>query len=116
MADFNLHITQGSSFSIRLTLQDSEGSAFDLTAYIVSGNVRHRYSSSNILLDLNPTIVSGGSPDAIGSGFIDINLSSVQTAALPVTEAVYDIERTAADGVVNKVLQGKVKVYPEVTY
>ena len=116
MADFNLHITQGSNFSIRLTLQDSDGSAIDLTAFTAAGSVRDRYSSPNILLDLSPTIVSGGTPDAIASGLIDVTLSAEQTAVLPITEAVYDIERVAADGVASKVLQGKVKIFPEVTY
>ena len=116
MADYNLQVTQGSDFSIRLTLNDANGSAVDLTAYRVSGSVRDRYSSSSVLLDLSPTIVSGGTPDAIASGLIDITLSATQTANLPVTEAVYDVERIAADGVVNKIIQGKVRVYPEATY
>ena len=89
---YDLNITQGSSFNIRLTAKDSDSNYINLSGYSISGYVRNRYSDSSYLLDMTPTIVSGGSPDAILSGLVDIQLDPIQTSALPVTQAIYDIE------------------------
>ena len=65
-------------------------------------------------------IVTGEEGAGLQSGLVDIYLSGSQTAALPVVEAVYDIERfvTGSEGqetAVIKMLNGKFTVSPEVT-
>ena len=72
------------------------------------------------MVDLNPTIVTGTTGSLYASGFVDIYLSGSQTAALPVAEAKYDIERyvTGSEGqetAVVKMLNGKFTINPEVT-
>ena len=112
---YDLNITQGSSFNIRLTAKDSNSNYINLSGYTVSGYIRNRYSDSSYLLDMEPTIVSGGSPDAILSGLVDVSLHPTGTAALPITQAMYDIEGYK-DSTVIKLLNGKANVHPESTY
>jgi hypothetical protein len=112
---YDLNITQGSSFNIRLTAKDSDSNYINLSGYTVSGHIRNRYSDTGYLLDLEPTIVSGGTPDAIFSGLVDVALHPTGTANLPITQAMYDVEVYKADTVI-KLLNGKANVHPESTY
>jgi len=107
----NLSMTQGSSFSIRLEIKDSEGVPENLIAYGVRGYLKNKYSDATPLLDLSPTI---SNPTG---GQIDINVSASITAALPITEGVYDIEKYLLSDTsdVTKVLKGKILINPEVT-
>ena len=84
---FDLNITQGSSYNIRLKTKDTAGIALNLSGFHVSGYVRNKYSDTTHLLNLYPVIVSGHHPDhdpndplktdAIHSGLIDINIHPV---------------------------------------
>jgi hypothetical protein len=121
---YDLNITQGSSFNIRLTAKDSDSNYINLSGYSVSGYIRNRFSDSSYLLDLEPIIVSGQSDpttpanllnDAIFSGLVDVSILPTDTAALPITQAIYDIEVYKATTVI-KLLNGKANVHPEATY
>ena len=68
--NYNLNITRGSNFSVRLIAKDENGTPINLSGYSASAQVRHHYSSTGVLLDLSPTPVE---PKA--SGYIDIYLS-----------------------------------------
>ena len=124
---YDLNIIQGSSFNIRLTTKDSNANSLNLSGYHVSGYIKNKYSDTLGLLDLDPSIVSGQSVpttplnwenDAIFSGLIDVNLTAKETAALPITQALYDIEiyLDNAETSVFKILNGKANIYPEATY
>ena len=128
---YDLNVTQGSTFNVRLTTKDSNGSALNLSGYDVSGYIRNKYSDTTYLLDMAPTIVSGHAAahdpndplktDAIHSGLIDVNLAATGTAALPITQAIYDIEVYLNPNNMNttsvfKILNGKANIHPEATY
>jgi hypothetical protein len=115
----NFSITQGSELNTRLTITN-DGSAVNLSGYLVRGVVKHKYGDTSSLIDLTPTIVTGAEGVAYQSGYVDIYLSGSQTASLPVAEAIYDIERyvTGSEGqetAVIKMLNGKFTINPEVT-
>ena len=110
-AHYDLNITQGTSFTIRLVAQDTSGNVIDLTNWNVRGYAKIKYSEANLLVDLNPQKVSPHT-----NGFIDIQISAATTATLPVTEGVYDIEIYDSSGYVDKVVAGYIRVYPETTY
>jgi hypothetical protein len=114
---YDLNINQGESFSLRLTAKDTAGDAINMNGYTASGHLKFRYSDSTTIADLAPTVVSGDSPgyDATGSGLIDMNLTAAQTAVLPIIEGRYDVEIHNLGGTVYRVLEGKVKINPEVT-
>jgi|TARA_R100000700_G_C3172985_1_gene147461 hypothetical protein len=118
-SSYNFSVTQGSELSTRLTITNDD-SPVNLSGFNVRGVVKHKYGDTGSLVDLNPTIVTGTTGSLYASGFVDIYLSGSQTAALPVAEAKYDIERyvTGSEGqetAVVKMLNGKFTINPEVT-
>lgn len=107
---YDISITQGEEAQISIRLTDSDGAPVNLSGYLVRGKVKHSYSQTGYVYDLNPSITSAV------SGLVEINIAALDSAALPATQAFYDIERyTADDASVLKVLKGKFLVYPEVT-
>ena len=118
---YNFDASQGSELSVRLNVKDTDGDAINLSGYGARGVVKYRYSSTDSLIDLSPTIVSGNDGDAWVSGLIDIYLSGTQPVNLPVGQFVYDIERYQtgvgenANGAVVKLMKGDFNVFPEVT-
>lgn len=107
-ANYDLNITQGTSFVVRVIAQDTSGAIVDLTNWNLRGYAKVKYSDSDVLVDLNPQKVA-----PYTNGFIDIQLSAEVTAALPVTEGVYDIEMYDSSGYVDKLLVGYVRIHPE---
>jgi hypothetical protein len=109
-AHYDLNITQGNSFNVRLVAVDLNGTAYDLTNWSLRGHAKVGYSESAVLIDLQPTKVS-----PYNQGFIDISLPSTFTKTLPITEGVFDIEMYDSSGFVDKLIKGYVRIYPEVT-
>lgn len=127
MAQVDFNITQGSTFDVRITVNGDDGTATDFSSSDLRGYAKAHYYSSGTLIDLNPTVVTGKETveyprgDGRISGLIDITLTHSQTADLPVTQGVYDIEQlvTGSDGSiteVNRILFGKFNVAPEATF
>jgi len=124
-SSYNFSVTQGSEVNVRLNITN-DGSAVNLAGYNVRGKVKGKYGDTGALVDLDPTIVTGTQTEAyplgdgFQSGFVDIYLSGSQTATLPVTQAVYDLERyvtgnNSTETSVIKMLAGKFTINPEVT-
>lgn len=112
---YDLNITQGSRFNIRLAISNDDLAPFNLSGYSTRGNVKFRHSDSTVLLNLNPLPFSGNSGEALISGYVDISLLGAQTAALPVVEGVYDVEIYNNSGFVEKAILGYCNIIPEVT-
>ena len=111
---YDINLTRGSDFNVRLVVKDDAGASYNLTGFAVSGVVKNKYSDTGNLLDLNPEIVSGVNGAGYVSGFIDISIIGSQTTGLPITQAVYDIE--IYKGTYHqKVILGQANIYPEVT-
>ena len=108
---YDLNITKGNSFHVRLVAVDPSGSAFDLTNWSLRGYAKLKYSTQSVLIDLAP---SKSAPYT--EGFIDIALPSTITKDLPVTEGVFDIEMYDDSGFVDKLIKGYVRIFPEVTH
>ena len=115
LVNYNLDIIQGSTFSAQLFAKDAAGAAINLTSYNVRGVMKYNYGTGAALVNLSPS-VNTPSPYTAASGVIDVTVSAANTASLPVTVGVYDIEMYNADETeVKKLLDGRVKIYPEVT-
>lgn len=109
---YNISGIQGDYIQLTLNVKDSAGTAINLSGYEVRGQVKSFYSSSGIILDLKPIITSDI------SGIISISIPSTGSAALPVHDYVYDIERYPSglpNGNSIKLMQGKFSISPEVT-
>ena len=108
--NYNLYIDQGSDFSYTHTVKDNTGSIRDLSNLTGRAQMRRSYySSSNTAFTV--TI------DDAATGNVKISLTNAQTANLRYGRYVYDVElvNTLATANVERILEGIVTVYPEVT-
>jgi len=127
---YNINTIQGDNLQITLSVKDQYNNSINLSGYDVRGAVKYAYFGSppaldisgnyisNILLNLNPIILSGENGSSYISGLVNINVPSYSTAYLPVGTFVYDIERFPygiPTGNSIKLLRGKFIVSPEVT-
>jgi hypothetical protein len=108
---YDFDIYKGTTFSLSLTLKDSNGTPINLSGYNVSGFLKYRPSDTDKLCDLNPIKTNPA------SGIVTLTISYNTTATLPCGHGFYDIQihNTGTD-IVTRVLDGKANIYPEFTY
>jgi hypothetical protein len=85
----------------------------DLTGASGRMQVRRDHAAATKLLDVpavTGTVTLGGT-----AGTIAVSVPPASTSALPIGDAVYDIEVQFASGRVERVLQGRVRISPEAT-
>ena len=105
----NQNIDQGSTYSKSITVYQNDGTTIqNLTGYTVSSQLRKNYTST-AYTTINAT---NNSPT---NGIIVMSLTAVQTAALKSGRYVYDLQITAADSTVTRVIEGVITIRPEVT-
>jgi hypothetical protein len=112
-ATYDITIEQGATFRLNLVWRDADNNPVDLTGYVARMQVRSSYSDPEVQLNLsteNGAIVLG---DTLGT--ITITGSATSTDDIKVRAGVYDVEVQASDGTVTRLVQGKVRISPEVT-
>ncbi len=118
MADYeDFTIDQGADVAIELHLQETDGSKKNLVGHTVTAKMKRSYTSvdSDEILDFT-TIVSEPATDGIAV----LSLTNTQTDTLNTrTRYVYDVELAFNDSnsnvVIERILEGKIKVSPSVT-
>lgn len=105
----NLFIDQDADFTTTVTVNDSNGSALDLTDYTALAMIRKTYQSSTATTFTSAFV----SPRTTGQ--ITISLTDVQTAALEDGRYVYDLVITDASGTKTRVVEGIATVNPSVS-
>tara|TARA_Y100001949_G_scaffold22965_1_gene16366 strand:- start:426 stop:761 length:336 start_codon:yes stop_codon:yes gene_type:complete len=110
MAILNQEIDQGSTFSKQITVYETDGSTIqNLTGYTAASQIRKNYTSTAY------TTILATIQTPATNGVIVMSLTAVQTAALKSGRYVYDLQITAADTTVTRVLEGIITIKPEVT-
>ena len=114
---YNIKIEQGTTYSLRLRLTST---TLNFIGATTSGQIRKTYSDPTILASFTCT----PGTDITGD-YVDIQLTPVQTSAIPVASAkdykfkstfyTYDVEIQILNGPKIRLLQGSVEVIPEVT-
>lgn len=118
---YNINTIQGDYLQLSLRVRDSNNNPINLSGYDVRGVVKYAYGytgDQQVLVNLNPFIVSGDNGSYYPSGIVNINVESYTTASIPVGTFVYDIERFPygiPTGNSIKLIRGKFIVSPEVT-
>ena len=105
----NLFVDQDADFTTTVTVNDSTGSALDLTNYTALGMIRKTYQSSTATTFTSSFV----SPRTTGQ--ITISLTDTQTSALESGRYVYDLVITDASGNKTRVVEGSVTVNPSVS-
>lgn len=105
----NLALDQGTTYAVTIGVTDDTGSARDLSGYTGRAQIRRSYyTTSNTAFT-----VSIDNPD---DGEIVLSLTATQTSNLKAGRYVYDVE-IVNDGTseVERIVEGIITVYPEVT-
>lgn len=105
----NIFIDQGATFTTTLTINDSDGSALDLTSYTALAQIRKAYSSSTAT-DFTSTFNSDRT-----TGKITISLTDTQTTALSAGRYQYDVLITDSGGTKTRVVEGIATINPSVS-
>jgi hypothetical protein len=126
---YSFTILQGSTVDFRIDYRDSNNAPIDLTDYDSRMQIRPSADSNIIIcnltsqvgidgtgLNMTPTIDGLQYPKSSGS--INITISAASSSAFAFDEAHYDLEIYSGSGVtqvVNRILEGRVKLSKEVT-
>ena len=103
----NLAIDQGTTYSVTIQVADDTGVARDLTNYTGRAQLkRSYYTNTNTAFSVNISNLTGE---------VTLSLTSTQTSALKAGRYVYDLELVSSANVVERVIEGIVTIYPEVT-
>jgi hypothetical protein len=89
----------------------THGDPKDLTGY--TGELQIREDLEDALPKITLSSANGGV--IISGGAISLRIEASDTAAFNFSNGVYDLELTAPDGTVTRLVEGKVKVSPNVT-
>lgn len=104
----NLSIDQGTTYTVTIGVTDATGSARNLTGYTGRAQLRRSYyTNSNVSFT-----VAINNP---GEGEIELSLTATQTSNLKAGRYVYDVELVSNTSTVERVVEGIVTIYPEVT-
>ena len=105
----NLLIYQGSDFIIDFTVENDNGTDFNLTGYSAACLIKKHYTSST-----SQTVTAAIlSPPT--SGRIQLSLTNSQTTAMKSGRYVYDVVIPSDTGIKSRVLEGSVSVLEGVT-
>ena len=102
---------QGSTFTRRLIYKIND-EVVNLTGYTARMQIRESHSSSTYILELT---VGSGIVITGATGQVSITITAGATATIPSGTYVYDIELVAPNTTVQRLLEGKFVVTPEVT-
>lgn len=115
MAEYEkLDIDQGSDIAIQLELVDQNNNKKDLTNFSAAAKMKRTFNSDSS----DTTAFSAAITDA-DDGILTLSLTNTQTSALKVGTYVYDVEisfqDSASNTIIERVLEGKIRVHPNVT-
>ena len=120
---YSFTIEQGSTLDFNVQYLDSNSTPVDLTDYSGKMQIRPSAGSSDVIATLsssrdtdgtglNFSGSNGSTPPTSGS--IGVFISAASSSAFSFNEAVYDLE-IYSGSIVTRILEGKVKLSPEVT-
>jgi len=105
----NLLIYQGADFITDFTVENDNGTMFDLTGYTVACKIKKHYTSSTAVT------VTAAVLNPPTAGQVQLSLGNTATAAMKAGRYVYDVVITSTTGQKTRVLEGTVSVLEGVT-
>ncbi|OUX54452.1 MAG: hypothetical protein CBE47_01060 [Pelagibacteraceae bacterium TMED287] len=106
----NIFIDQDATFTTTVTVNDSTGSALNLTGYTAVAQIRKTYLSSSA------TSMTVAFATDRSTGQITLSLTATQTGALKAGRYVYDLAITTSDSATTtRVIEGVATVNPSVS-
>ena len=106
-----IYLNQGETFTTSLTLDDENGSSYNLSGFSVKCHAKKSYYAQNATIVFDTTISDAN------TGTITISANSAVTSNLSAGTLVYDAIIVQDDtGIVTRVLEGQIIVSPAVTF
>jgi hypothetical protein len=105
-ANYGLEIEAGATFSLEFEYKNEDGTLFDFTGWTSKAQIRQTPSSSTAL-EITTAINAATS-------VITISLTATQTSTLTFPAYVWAMELSKMDGTVIRLVEGAVRVSPEV--
>lgn len=102
----NIVIDQGTTFNTDFTFTNENDDPIDFSTYQGSSQMRKSYTSSTSYAF---TVGLGN------SGIISLSMNAATTSTITAGRYLYDVEVTAPNGVVSRLVEGIVTVTPEIT-
>lgn len=103
-------IEQGTTFTTDLTLEDVNGSPYNLTGFTIRSQARRSYYSSNASIVFTSSIVDAN------NGIIRLAANSAVTSSVKPGKLVYDVLLTeTSTNNVTRILEGQIFVSPAAT-
>lgn len=110
---YNLEIEAGATFRRTITYTAANDEPVDLFGASIRMQIKDNHLSETAAVSL--TISNGITITQPEDGEFVIELTPSQTESIPFRQGVYDIEIEYTEGTVERVLEGRVKVTPQVT-
>lgn len=114
VAKQNLTVYQGADYRQSLEVRDESSVLMDLTGYTFRGQARTDYAAASPSLSFDFTLRD----QTTETGVVDMRIEAADTSALTIskrTNYLYDIEMVDTDGIVYRIVEGRLDLYPEVT-
>jgi hypothetical protein len=108
----DLLIPQGATWSVVLRWKDDNANV-NLTGFTARMQLRTSAEAVTTLEDL--TTENGGITLGGSAGTITLALTASETAALPATRAVYDLELISSGGIVTRLVEGVATITRNIT-
>lgn len=103
--------SQGKTWAITITARDANNNLVDFSGYSAQWHVRQNASDTNAILSL---ATSGSGITMSSLGVITITASATQTAAIPASSYLHELEITDPSGNKPPFLAGNLKVVAEI--
>jgi hypothetical protein len=105
----NHDMDQGANFSFSILAKDTNGNAVNLSSGCTAYAQMRKHYSSTSYTTLTASLTGG-------TGYISVSLGSTGTAAIKAGTYFYDVELVSNNGnTTQRLVQGMITVYPEVT-
>jgi hypothetical protein len=109
----NLIVYQGADFKRVLEFKDGTGELIDLEGYSFRAQARSSFGAE-LAFSFEFTVRD----QSAQKGMVDMNLPAAASEVLAInkeSDYFYDVEMVANDGEVRRIMEGKIRVFPEVT-
>lgn len=104
---------QGADLAIQLELANANGSVKNLSGKTFTGSIKKTFNTAD-----SDAITFGTTVTSVLLGQVTLSLTNVQTSAMNSGRYFYDVEMSyvdsAADTIIERVLEGKLEITPSV--
>lgn len=103
----------GSAYVHEISVTDISGAIYPLAGHTATMQVRYRYGAGTVLYQADT--VNGHLVIDVAAGKVYIRIPASVSTAWPWRRGRYDLEIKSPAGVIHRLIEGRIKVKPEIT-